>query len=157
MPSRAHKGQSMRDLSDLQVSKGRRPVPTREEVRELERQIGAVLPEDYVEFLLQINGGHPLLDTFTSREGRTGDLNNFFFLGEPDSTESLNWNLQNRPASLGSAVPFARDGGGNLFALDLMNGAVLFWNHDTDGTRISRLADSFSELIDGLQENPDYI
>jgi hypothetical protein len=147
----------MRNLNELEVTKGRRQAPAREDVISLETLIGRELPEDYLSFLLEVNGGCPLLDTF-SNEKCSCAVNDFFFLGDETSSESLAWNYRNRPAAqAGDCLPFAGDGGGNLFLLDLADGSVKLWIHDEPGREISHLARNFCEFIDGLEENPDYI
>ena len=50
-------------MNNIEVRESERPTNL-EEIAEFEKLIGAKLPEDYKQFLLKHNGGHPLMDTF---------------------------------------------------------------------------------------------
>jgi cell wall assembly regulator SMI1 len=149
----------MRSLGELKISRGGQGV-TEDDLRGLEERIGFKLPGAYQELLKHSNGGHPELDTFPHEDGEWS-VNNFFTLGDDASTESIWWNYCHRwPEATPNLLPFARDGGGNLFCLELGgdgNAPVIVWAHDIPPPQVLQLADSFEEFVDGLQENPDYI
>lgn len=151
----------MRQLEDIKILKGRSPDITLDSIQRLEEEIGYKLPSSYIKLLLHSNGGHPELDTFYCENGEWS-VNNFFFVGTDDtSEESVVWNYYHKPPrTANSLLPFARDGGGNLFCLDLSRGEkapVLILIHDISTENIQELAETFDVFIEGLQENLDYI
>ena len=148
----------MRDLAELRIEKGRHPALKRADVDSLQRRLNLKLPPAYVALLLHSNGGHPQVDTFRTAAGEWA-INNFFHIGAEDDVESVEWNFQRKwPGADGGVLPVARDGGGNLFALDLSRdpAPVLLWLHDASG-KVLELASTFDDFLEGLQENPDYI
>lgn len=151
---------AMRSVEELKISKGRQPSASSEDIEAIEKLTGFTLPYSYTAFLKCSNGGHPELDTFSSPVGEWS-VNNFFYVGdELNSTESVTWNYLHRwQGAARSLLPIAKDGGGNLFCLDLAYGEdapVIIWIHDSPAG-LQRLANSFEEFVDGLKENPDYI
>jgi cell wall assembly regulator SMI1 len=149
----------MRALEELKVSNSSKPPADDASLKRLEGQIGLKLPAAYIALLKQINGGHPQLDTFSNDEGEWS-VNNFFFVGDDESSGSVIWNYRNRWKDVPETfMPFARDGGGNLFCLDLRgdNHPVIIWLHDSTDAGVYKLANSLEEFIDGLHENQDYI
>jgi len=117
---------------------------------------------DYREFLQSANGGCPEIDTFEDENGEDWAINNFFFIcPDADSNESIVWNHLNRwPGITPDFLPIGRDGGGNLFLLNIsptQSDEVWIWVHDEPENPLRKLSDRFEEFIDGLHSNPDYI
>lgn len=150
-----------RSARDLGIEKGIHPAFDADDLAELETLLGSSVPEPLLRLLRQANGGHPQSDTIALPDGSSWAVNNFFFLGdEGESTESLRWNYQHRPPGLaGDFLPFARDGGGNLFVGDLSQGSfpVFVWTLDPGQSKPVLLAAGFEEFLLQLEENPDYI
>lgn len=157
----------MRDLSKLNINIGgnpvQRPAPNPETIAAYEREFNLKLPDELVQLLNHSNGGHPELDSFAVKGGRDDDrwaVNSFYHLDEErDSSGSL-WLMTRRwrPYIGEQAVPFASDGGGNQFFLDLRTtpAVVKVCIHD-DNFRVIELAASFGEFIDGLEIDPNMV
>jgi cell wall assembly regulator SMI1 len=95
------------------------PPVTEAKLAQLEKQIGATLPQQYREFLLQNNGGRPVPNTFRD-EKRTfsSDVEKFFGVG----TTGQSWDLlaqlqQSREELPAELMPVARDEEGNIVCL----------------------------------------
>jgi hypothetical protein len=157
----------MRQLEELKISDSPYPPVSKAKIEWLESIIGFKLPYSYISLLAKYNGGSPELSTYSNDAGEW-DVNNFFFVEEnnvlnddPLSTEGLLWNYYHKwKGAKASLLPFARDGGGNLFYLDLdfgENAPVLFLAHDNPESEGFLIAHSFEQFIDNLHINPDYI
>lgn len=157
----------MRDLSELNINEGGRPVnrsaPSNETVSAFQSQFGLTLPEDYLRLLHYSNGGHPELDSIQPvdrPEAARWAVNRFYHLDEDKTSKTSLWEAMNRwRGILGKeALPFAADGGGNQFFLDLKVSppAVKVCVHD-DNCSIVNVAPSFEIFIDGLSVDPDMI
>lgn len=154
----------MRDLSELNINVGGEPVtrlaPSDEAIAKFERAFGVVLPSEYVALLRQANGGHPELDSFQLDERATWAVNHFYHLDDDRSSSTSLWVVAERwRGILGKGVlPFASDGGGNQFVLDLRvtPAAVRVCIHD-ENFRMVALASSFADFIDRLAIDPDMI
>lgn len=152
----------MRPFKELNINDGGKPVstppPTVRDFQAIEDKIGFFLPTAYKNLLSHSNGGHPELDTFL-KEGEWA-INNFFHLGDfSPYLESVEWNYENKGNSPKSFLPFGRDGGGNLFCIDLsiLNNPVYILIQNINSSKIIKLTESFEEFIDALSVNPDYI
>lgn len=156
----------MRQLEDLKIS-GSQSKITEEGILRFESTIGFKLPSSYINFITKYNGGFPELDTYSNAHGEW-DVNNFFYIDDghfsdnnSTSTEGLLWNYWHKwEEAKESILPFAQDGGGNLFCLDLDFGEkspVIFWNHENPESKGIIIANSFESFIDNLHTNPDYI
>ncbi|HEX8110586.1 MAG TPA: SMI1/KNR4 family protein [Kofleriaceae bacterium] len=66
------------------------PRVTADDVRRYERELGHELPEDYRQFLVDVNGGQPSLErsVFHLRKDRS-ILNNLLSLNDPDEGNDL--------------------------------------------------------------------
>lgn len=158
----------MRDLSELNINEGgkpvQRPAPTRKAIEAFQTHFGITLPEEYLHLLRHSNGGHPELDS-VEPIGRPGaarwSVNRFYHLDDNDkvSTTSL-WVVAERWCSMlgKDALPFAADGGGNQFFLDLKTSpaAVKVCIHD-EGFSIVDIAPSLELFIDSLSVDPDMV
>jgi hypothetical protein len=156
----------MRQINELKISNSQNLSVNKEMILWLESIIKYKLPSSYITFITNYNGGFPELDTFSNESGEW-DVNNFFFIDDQSSkeskspTESVLWNYHNKwDGAKNSIFPFARDGGGNLFCLDLdfgENAPVIFWTHENPTPEGTIIANNFEQFIDNLHFNPDYI
>jgi hypothetical protein len=152
----------MRPIEELRIS-GSESRPTASDLNAVEALLeGYSIPSIYKEFIDLANGGHPQLDTFYKNADTFFTINNFFFIGErTSSTDSVAWNYENRWSGIPTwFLPIARDGGDNLFLIELRrktNSQVWYWRHDIPYSNLIDLAGSFEAFIDGLIECPDYI
>jgi SMI1 / KNR4 family (SUKH-1) len=133
-------------------------------IEELEARVGAELPSDYKDFLGRQNGGYLQPNSYED-DGVGASVRQLYSAGttpveqlddvaevadmyspEGEADDEL------RPGFL----PIGEDDGGNLILL-VVDGedrdAVYFWEHEIQPSEkaYTRLADSFSELLDGLE------
>lgn len=153
----------MRDLLELKINDGGRPVlrspPSGEVIADFEKTLGVLLPESFKLLLKVSNGGHPELDSVGGANGQYS-VNRFYHLTKDDrGPESLWYAAAHwRPILGNQAVPFAGDGGGNQFFLDLSDTppSVKLCLHDRS-MEIVPVSPSFEAFIDELDIDPDMI
>lgn len=148
-------------------------APTASEVEAIERKLGTILPRDFVEFLKVANGGSTcysvrvpppdgeyigLAALYSTKPGDGGEYPMETFLGEIE--------LSRRTRAIPQAVlPFADDGGGCVFYLDLtpegqgrvlvFRGGLPDWTGRPSGDAYFQVAGSFVEFIDTLSVEPE--
>ncbi len=157
----------MRNLSELKINeKGKpvgRPSPTNEALKEFQSHFGVMLPESYIMLLRHSNGGHPQVDSIEPI-GRPlaarWAVNRFYHLdGDINSAANL-WNATEKWRKIlgEKTIPFADDGGGNQFFIDLKPSipSVKLCVHD-EKFAIVDIAPSFEAFIDALSIDPDMI
>lgn len=142
------------------------------DISEVETQIGKKFPEQYREFLLKNNGGHPDLSAFKIKwksdqdwaEGYDFGLLEYFLAIDPDrSADFMDYydTFDERIPSSTIAIGF--DPGGNLVLLGTEadnKGKVYFWMHsyetdeddEADYSNVGFIAESFKEFLDGLYD-----
>jgi SMI1 / KNR4 family (SUKH-1) len=158
----------MRDLHELNLNEGGRPVtrraPTAKEITAFEAEHGVSLPGAYLRLLRHANGGHPELDSFLPVDAADAadrwQVNSFYFLdADTEHPESL-WRVTRRwrPVLGPHRIPVAQDGGGNQVYLDFTTDppAVRLCVHDA-GFSSRLVAPTFEEFLDLLQDDPDMI
>jgi hypothetical protein len=157
----------MRNLSELNINKKGKPIghpsPTNGTIREFQSHFGVILPEDYIELLRHSNGGHPEVDSIQPigrPEAARWAVNRFYHLDDDKNSTASLWAVtENWRTILGEkTIPFATDGGGNQFFLDLKTSppSVKLCVHD-DKFSIVEIAPSFWAFIDALSVDPDMI
>ena len=133
------------------------PELNKENIERIEGLIGTKLPDFYIQFLMQNNGGYPEPDTFYVGELYMG-VNNFFCITtEQDAkrrTDSVQWNYRHRwEDAERDILPIAGDGLGNLICLDMSEtgkGTVVMWIHDPL-LPVQYVADSFKDFLELLE------
>jgi hypothetical protein len=153
----------MRDLGELNINgKGndiKNIVPTPEVVAAFESRYGIKIPSEYLSLLQFSNGGHPELDSYETELGWLS-VNRFYSLDTENGSVDNLWVAmeQWRVVLGGMSIPFANDGGGNVYFLNcgVLPPTVNICLHD-EGFRKIEISGSFGEFIDGLKENPDFI
>jgi hypothetical protein len=146
----------VRDLEELNINEGGRPVkrpaPTAEHIRAFERKFGVRLAQAHVVLLKHANGGHPELNVFYKGDCDWG-VDVFLHLSDEDAHPSGLWRaMADYGGLLGEAcIPFAFDGGGNVFYVDAgsVGAPVWLWLHHPP-ERVF-LAPSFEAFVDGLR------
>lgn len=131
---------------------------TKDDLAELERTLGASLPNQYRAFLFGNNGGVPCPDG-VDVEGAPGsptDVQVFFGIGRPVESSDLRWNRQMFADRLPERMlPIACDSGGNLFCLSLSGedvGSVSYVDLDEPQPAYYRAAADFGAFLDKLSE-----
>lgn len=124
----------------------------------IEIQLGASLPSDYRNFLLQNNGGRPQPDVIdvSSLPGTPTDVQILFGVGRSVASSNLGWNLtvfaERCPEH--RALPIGCDSGGNLFCLKVARGVasqVLYCDFANSGCTLYPVADSFDNFLAALR------
>jgi len=156
------------------VIRGFAGEPTESEVETIEQKLGASLPTDFVEFLSVANGGYTefsvnvpppegepigLQRLYSTKPNNKGEYTHETFLGEIELARQ-------NPVIPQEILPFADDGGGSVFYLDLTpegQGRVVVLRHGLPGwTRrpsedtFIQVADGFVQFIDSLSIEADY-
>ncbi len=161
----ARKLEKMRNLEELNFNIGGKSTdglePHSGVIAEFERTYNVRLPRVYLDLLEYANGGYPELDTiFLSEDQRNASwaVNHFYCLDEDRVADEGLWQAMKiwRPILGEEALPFASDGGGNQFYIDLSQETlrVCICIHD-EGFRKIEIAKSFEEFIDRLKVDPD--
>jgi cell wall assembly regulator SMI1 len=153
----------MRNLVQLRINEGGRPVlrlpPSVTTIELFERTYKVELPVGIRKLLAISNGGHPELDSIKGQHGEFA-IDTFYHLPKDDRGPESFWYAIDhwRPILGAKALPFASDGGGNQFFIDLDSAEqpVKICLHDRDMT-VLVVARSFEQLIDSLSVNPDFI
>lgn len=141
---------------------------TIEQIREFEQFIHKALPQDYIDFLLQYNGGHPIQDTYDLIEPINGkdevaDIAWFFAIYDGDVSNLHKEYLESITSIPRDFLAIAYGSGGDLICINLGKdkyGKVYFWDvHDQAPhgeepwyDNIYLIANSFKEFIDKLYE-----
>jgi hypothetical protein len=161
-------------MNDIEVLEPERPTNL-EEIAEFERLIRAKLPEDYKQFLLKHNGGHPVMDTFDlvepiNKNNTTVGVAWFYALYEGQACNlSLKFEIS-RDRLPEEYIPIAYDSGGDLCIVVKGEnyGQVHYWTtnwsvwNEEDYNYLYFVSNTFTEFINGLYElkladNGDYI
>lgn len=153
----------IRDLKELNINEGgggvKRLPPTDADFISFEQKTGLRVPSGLRCLLMFSNGGGPELNTVRGTSGMFS-LDSFFHLTSDDfGTESMWYAVKHwRPILGGAALPFAQDGGGNQFFLDLAAypPAVKLCLHD-ESMRVLNVSSNFEEFINSLELDPDMI
>ena len=155
----------MRNLAELNINEGGKPVmrrmPTEAEFASFEARYQVKFPEDLKQLLRYSNGGHPELSSVKAADPEHDlglGVNHFRHLSpDNEGTRSLAYGLEEwRPILGKKALPFASNGGGDEFFLDLSDtpSSVKICLHD-ERMAIAFVAPSFEAFIDGLYLDPD--
>jgi len=151
----------MRDIAELNINDGgesvSRPAPSVDEIKSFEERFGILFPEGLLTLLRHSNGGCPELDSLDGDEGDYA-VDHFFHLSSDRECWESYWKAMEtyQPLLGDKALPFAADGGGDPFFLDLNEtpAPVMLYRHDGEYDR-EKLADSFGEFIDRLDIRTD--
>jgi hypothetical protein len=126
-----------------------------DEIKKFENKFQINLPKDYIEFLLQFNGGTP--DKVYFVEDDADLVVNFFF-----SLSDSKFNIEEYYLDIvieqkllpKSVLPIGEDAFGNIICLSCRNvdyGVVYFWDHESEND-LRYLSKSLSFLLDNLKE-----
>ena len=136
------------------------PKISLQDIKQFEQEYDIALPKQYVEFLIEYNGGFPQESGFKISDDEGESLvNKFYGIGDMKS------NLGKVFEILEGEIPedfisIANDPAGNEILLGVSGeyqGKVYFWIHDRvpeeEMDNMFILADSFSEFFDNLYES----
>ena len=145
------------------------PLPTEQDVFELDQQLGRPIPFDYRDFLLKHNGGSPTPECFHIRGNRAGDIgiiNWFYGLTSDEDYDIREAVLTLRERIPAHFLPIGDDPGGNQLCISLAGedaGTVYFWDHENEVDEgevpgyqnVYFVASSFGALLSSLFEYPE--
>jgi hypothetical protein len=130
-------------------------------IKQVENTFGIQFPNDFRQCIIENNAGYPKPDCFYI--GFKGEVFNNLLTFDLESQYSI-LNIFNilKNRLIDKVFPFGRDPFGNYICFDYRNGdkpIIVFWEHETasidKASAIKKVCDSFSELIDMLEENEE--
>lgn len=147
-------------------------IVTLGQIKKLQLLTKIEFPGDYIEFLVQHNGGIPEPNFFEipNQDGDGSYVDLFFGIGVP-SYANLEYILETYKGRLPKEfIPIGEDPGGNLICIGTQApyiGSIYFWDHhdELDEKGLSKmdmsnmywLADNLFEFTDNLQEPEDLL
>ncbi|MBK8994134.1 MAG: SMI1/KNR4 family protein [Myxococcales bacterium] len=122
------------------------------EIDALEQRIGATLPADYRQFLLEHNGGQPW-----PRDFGESAVRRFLCVGADRALDDVEGTRGFYGTRLPNwALPIAKDAFGNLIVLSIVpsQAGVFFWDHEEEQSPegLVKIAESFAAFIDLLKQ-----
>ena len=145
------------------------PPATREIVDEFEATLPAPLPADYKEFLAARNGGNPEPNWWPPELDRgPAGVRLFHALGEVKRSYSLTAHRETFDGRIPEhLLSVGHDEGGGQICVELTGddrGSVWFYNpgleydegDEPDPELLTRVCDSFTDLLDRLEPTPEY-
>lgn len=134
-----------------------------EALSQLEAQLGFTLPNDYRQFMAEINGGRPVPSgfVFATADGKSDSAVRYFLTLDAQEERYTIQEFLDRYSNRipKKTLPIACDSFGNLVLLDagsMPPGAVCFWNHEKESMdepawdNITLVAASFTDFVNGL-------
>ena len=128
-----------------------------EMIEEVERHFGIKFPKDFIECVLENDGGYPSHNVFFLN-GREESINNLLsiennkYKGMVNTAQSVLDRLNE------NIVPFGEDAGGNLICFDYRYGtspSIVFWDHEKAfmeaDDAVIKIAETFTQFLDCLQ------
>ena len=135
---------------------------TREDIAEIEVELGLAFPEDFIEHYLSYNGGIPTKTVFYSgEEDMETEVQVFLPLKHrhcdiPIGTAEEKYLLfKGKSPLMTSYFPFANDYGANPFCVNLEDGGVYIVYMDLgelEDRCFRRIAESFQDFVESLSE-----
>ena len=136
-----------------------KPLPTSENIKQLEATLGVPLPDDYKNFLSHCNGGYMDYEInvqFPNGSSEFIGYCGFYSLGEGEwETNPFELHQARALSAIPSAgvLPIARDGGGSILYLDLRDDyKVVAFVHGLPAWTGLRQEDSLIEVASSFDE-----
>jgi hypothetical protein len=118
------------------------------DIENLENYLKSQLPKRFLDFLKDANASFPLKDILEIKN-ETYVINNILDFRSKSNHENFYKIYEDIKDEIKSLVPFARDGLGNYFLIDLKALYVFFYDHET--SKIIKLL-SFEDFLNNLKE-----
>jgi SMI1-KNR4 cell-wall len=134
---------------------------TEEDLITVERAVGP-FPEDLRNHYLRFNGGQPTSPYLEDDSGAEGDIEAFLTVLFPilpgDLTLETYYRLivLERKEFPSTHLPFARNGGDDLYVMERDTGRIYFWAHDVPAESLKPVARSLSDLFAKLQTEEEF-
>jgi len=121
---------------------------TDSDILKLKQYLNIEIPDKFLEFIKKTNASFPANDTLKigNETYILNNILNFCFDSENDNVYKIYENIKDEVKNL---IPFARDGMGNYFLVDLRNLNVYFYDHENG--QIKKLG-YFDEILEKLEE-----
>jgi hypothetical protein len=151
-------------MNDIEVIECERPTNL-EEIAKFESLINAKLPEDYKQFLLKYNGGHPVYDGYRlvkpiNEKTNEAGIDWFYALYDGDVCNISKQFYRSREELPEEVIPIGSDSGGKV-CLGIAGeyyGQVYYWTtnwsfwKEEDLNYLFLIANSFTEFVNKLFE-----
>lgn len=131
-----------------------------DKINELEQELGAKLPDDYIEFLIKYNGGVPIPNEFhiAAHPEGSGMVQVFFGVDREIESSCLSWNYHQYGDRISkNYLPIGCTDTNDLICMSLSpetRGEIVFWDasrdHEGDAETVYPIADSFSRFFETL-------
>ena len=137
-----------------------RPL-TVQDLAALEQLVGE-LPEELRQHYLRYNGGVPEKSCFTDDADAENEIDNFLTVGHRQYTDEVLLEDYYRAVVLDRQefptgyVPFARNGGDDLYVMSRDDGSIYFWAHDVPDEPLRPVAASLPSLLNRMQTAAEY-
>lgn len=149
-------------MSDRVIWKYVNEPLTNQEISQVEENLDIKFPKDYLEIVMNNDGGYPSPNDFLLNN-RLEMFNNLISFKISDSSNILETMEAVSDRLIEGIIPFGDDPGGNLICFDYRssdNPTVVFWDHEIAGSgelekAISFICDNFTDFLDMLYEAPE--
>lgn len=136
-------------------------IPASSEVQDIflqniEAQIGIQLPSDYRDFLKRYNLSK-ISNNIVEKEDVKFNISYFFGFSDEKYIDLENQIAIYTKRIPSTMIPIAMAGGGNLVCIELPQGTIYFWDHESEGDENEKniglhfIANSFSIFFDMIQ------
>lgn len=135
---------------------------TREQIRAIEQEFDIILPEDYVSFLLENNGGRTVRDNqaemvYVPDLQEEVDVVTLFGISASKKAEDIRWNMDLPDKLTSHTLLIGDDQFGCFFCLiaDGENDGIWFWDsmrtfeQSTDESNTYFISKTFTEFLNG--------
>ena len=131
------------------------PAASAAQIQQFHRKFGVLLPEDYIDFLIEYGGGTPIRTEFDDEPEFS--IVEFYSLNLSEKRNLWNETQRSRQQlDHQRKIPFAFLQGGNRLFFDVSNpqgvSKVYYWDHEDADSEFHYVCDSFSEMVGRLNE-----
>jgi len=128
-------------------------------IEKVESILGVKFPNDYIEIVIENDGGYPKPNRF-DLNGNEEVFNNLLSFEEEDYSNIINSYNDIKGRLIEKIIPFAEDPFGNMICFDYRDNnqpVVVFWEHETafndKEAAIKYICSTFSDLMSILHES----
>ena len=125
-----------------------KPIISEDIIKEFEGETGYCFPDDFLQCVLEHNGGRPNNRTFNTEKTKERELKSFLSFNKNDKEtvwKIMEWNKEELSDRY---VAFAIDNFGNLICFDTNNDCIVFVNLEI--MSVEKIANSFHDFINCL-------
>ncbi|RPF54144.1 SMI1/KNR4 family protein [Aquisalibacillus elongatus] len=127
------------------------------EFNNFQKELGINLPKEYIKFLKEYNGGIPELNIveLQNEEVKSFSVTEFFGVNNEKINDLKSQYETYKERIPSENIPICRAEGGNIVCLNIDNGLISFWDHDTEllnenvssANSLLRVATNFEEFL----------